>query len=423
MKKILLVDESPATLSALTIEIKRHMSNTEILAASTYREANNIIRHNQNQISAAIINTELPDCEEGQGVMLTSSHNIASIVLSKNENNVLKHLMTKKNILDHISTTNPNFIAYAVDFVKKVLRNYKESVLLVDDSKLFRDAFKNDLHKLQFNVIEAIDGREAFDIMASPQGESISVVLTDYNMPNMDGIELTMRLRERFQKDTLAIIAISATEDVDALTQFIKAGANDFISKPHQFEELNVRINANLDVLELFKEAKNLANRDFLTGAYNRRYFFEASNAIVNKNYRKNTPIAVATIDIDNFKNINDTYGHDIGDIAIKEVVTVLHKSLRKSDLVARFGGEEFCILLEDISLENTLTLFDKLRKNFKFNDIELKDIIVNYTVSIGISYGRSDDIDKMLKVSDDALYEAKSRGKDTVILHQIEGE
>ncbi len=421
MKKILLVDEDLATLSALTIEIKRHVSNIEILAAPTYREANNIIRHNQNDIFAAVVNIELPDCEDGQAVMLTSSHHIPTIVLSKQDNEVLKHLMGKKNILDNIFTTNPNFIAYAMSFVKKVLRNYKETILLVDDSKLFREAFKNDLHKLQFNVIEAIDGKDAFDIMASPQGESISVVLTDYNMPNMDGIELTMRLRERFQKDTLAIIAISATEDVDALTQFIKAGANDFISKPHQFEELNVRINANLDVLDLFKEAKNLANRDFLTGAYNRRYFFEASSAIVNKNHRKNTPIAVATIDIDNFKAINDAYGHDIGDIAIKEVVTVLHKSLRKSDLVARFGGEEFCILLEDISEENALALFDKLRKNFKFNDIELKDIIVNYTVSIGISYGLSNDIDEMLKVSDDALYEAKASGKDTVVLHRVE--
>ncbi len=423
MKKILLIDEDLTTLSALTIEIKRYINNVEILAAPSYREANNILRHNQNDVFAAVVDMSLPDCQEGQAVMLTSSHDIPTLVLTLKENATFQQVLKKKNVLDYISKNNPNHISYAMNFVKKTLRNYKENILLVDDSKLFREAFKEDLKKLQFNVIEAIDGQEALDIMLSPQGENISVVLTDYNMPNIDGIELTMRLRETYQKDTLAIIAISATEDVDALTQFIKAGANDFISKPHQFEELDVRINANLDILDLFKEAKNLANRDFLTGAYNRRYFFEASSAIVNKNQRKDMPIAVATIDIDNFKNINDNYGHDIGDIAIKEVISVLEKSLRKSDLIARFGGEEFCILLEDISLENTVLLFDKLRKNFKFNDIELKDIVVNYTVSIGVAYGKSNNINKMLKVSDDALYEAKITGKDKVVIHELEKE
>lgn len=169
-----------------------------------------------------------------------------------------------------------------------------------------------------------------------------------------------------------------------------------------------------------FKKTKDLANKDYLTGAYNRRYFFEASEAIIDKNLRKDKDIAVATLDIDHFKNVNDTYGHDVGDIAIKEIVTVLNKSLRASDLVARFGGEEFCILIEDISKKDMKELFEKIRLNFEKNEIRFKEVVVKYTVSLGVAYGKSDDINEMLKISDNALYEAKDTGRNKVVIHKV---
>ncbi len=424
MRKILLINDNTALLSTLTIEIKKHTYDVEVLVAKTYKEANNITRQHQNKISAAIVDVTLSDCKYGQAAILTSSQNIPTIILVDDINNKsLKSISSKKNILEFIDIHNPNAISYAINFVKKILRNHQKNILLVDDSALFRQAFRRDLQKLQFNVIEAEDGNEALDIMLSAQGKSISVVLVDYNMPNMDGVTLTMKLRKKYQKDILSIIAISATDNEQILVDFIKAGANDFIYKPHKFEELDVRINASLDILDLFKEAKHLAHRDFLTEAYNRRYFFEASKAIINRNIRKHTPVAVATIDIDNFKSINDLYGHDIGDIAIKEVVAILNKSLRKSDLIARFGGDEFCVLLEDITLKNTEQIFEKLRKNFKFNEIILKEIVIDLTVSIGISFGKSSSIDHMLKISDEALYDAKSTGKDKIVVHAVNEE
>ena len=419
MKKILLIDDSQTILAALEQEISSTIDDVEILLADSYTEANNIIRHNRDGIYVAVVDLNLPDCSEGKAVLLTSSHKIPTIILTGSDDKSIKTLMLKKDVLDFIKKDSNNSIKYVAEFIKKIIRNYDTTALVVDDSKLFRKSFRDDLEKLHINVLEANDGLEAIDILETTD-KKISLILTDYNMPNMDGIELTSKLRKKYNKDTLAIIALSATDDDHALAEFIKAGANDFIRKPHSFEELNVRVHSNLDILDLFQKTKDLANRDYLTGSYNRRYFFEASEAIIDKNNRKNEDVVVATLDIDHFKNVNDTYGHDVGDIAIKEIVTILDKSMRTSDLVARFGGEEFCILLENISLEDTESLFEKIRLNFEENEIKLKDISLKYTVSLGVAYGKSDDINEMLKVSDNALYEAKDTGRNKVVIHKI---
>ena len=418
MKKILLIDDSITILQALKSEIISIVDNIEILSASSYKEVSDIIRHNQNEILVAVVDLDLPDCEFAKAALLTNAHKIPSIILTSSNNKDIQSLLLKKDILDYINKSSSDSIKYAANFVKKIVRNSNVTALVVDDSKFSRNIFKKDLEKLRINVFEAKDGQEALDIMES--NEDISLILTDYNMPRMNGIELTSRLRRQCNKDTLAIIALSATDDERILSDFIKAGANDFLAKPHRFEELNARVQSNLDLLDLFKKIQDLANKDFLTGSYNRRYFFEASKAIVEKNVRKERNIVLATLDIDHFKRVNDTYGHDIGDIAIQEITTILDANLRTSDLVARFGGEEFCILLEDISIENTKILFEKIRLNFEKNEIKLKRGVLKYTVSLGVSYGRSNDINKMIKVSDEALFEAKESGRNKVVIFEL---
>ena len=415
MKKILLIDDSKTILTALESEIMRCLigkcdNDFEILKAESFTEASKIIRKEHAEIQVAVVDLNLPDCKQGQAVLLTNSHKIPTIVLSTVDDDSVKSLLLKKDVLDYTKKDSLNSIHYVATFVKKVLRNYDTTALVVDDSKVFRKSFRTDLEKLRINVLEAEDGKEALEIMDNPDN-NISLILTDYNMPNMDGIELTINLRQKYDKDILSIIALSASEDVHILSDFIKEGANDFISKPHKFEELNVRVHANLDILELFKQTKDLANKDYLTGSYNRRYFFDAGEAIVDKNIRKDKAIAVATLDIDLFKKVNDTYAHDVGDIAIREIAVILEKNLRASDLSARFGGEEYCILLEDISLEDTQDLFEKIRLCFENNVIKVKELSFAYTVSLGIGYGKGKDLNHMLKVSDEALYEAKETG------------
>lgn len=150
---------------------------------------------------------------------------------------------------------------------------------------------------------------------------------------------------------------------------------------------------------------------------YNRRFFFEAAESIVKKAHRNQSPLLVAMLDIDHFKLINDTYGHDVGDIAIKEVASILKQSVRSSDLISRFGGEEFCLLLENISMDEARELLENIRIKFESNIIQCQNNAISYTVSIGAFYGNSSDIEAMIKDADLNLYEAKKNGRNKVVL------
>lgn len=168
---------------------------------------------------------------------------------------------------------------------------------------------------------------------------------------------------------------------------------------------------------ELSIELKEQAIRDYMTGCYNRRYFYEAAEPLFFKNKRTNTPLAVVMMDIDNFKKINDMHGHDMGDKAIQEIPSVLGRSLRKSDLLARSGGEEFCILLEGLTLEDTKKLFERVRENFENNCINVNGVEIRYTVSFGIAYGMADSLEEMINLSDDALYDSKNNGRNQITI------
>ncbi len=286
--------------------------------------------------------------------------------------------------------------------------------MIVDDSKVYRSVLTNILEKIKLKVLQATNGQEALN-MIEDSSNNISLVLTDFEMPLMDGLELTFKIREKYNKDQLGIIALSSADEQSVISSFLKFGANDFINKPFAENEIIVRVNSNLELLELFETISDMANKDFLTGAYNRRYFFDSGESIYSKNKRKNTPMAVAMIDIDKFKNIKDTYGHDIGDIAIQEIKKILDENLRDSDLMARFGGEEFCILLENITLQDMKILFEKIREKFEKNIIDANEVKISYTVSTGIYFGLSDSLEEMIRLSDEALYTAKENGRNRV--------
>ncbi len=416
---MLVVDDSKTVLTLLKSELQQH-DTIEPIFVQSHKEAMQKIREHKGNIQAAILDYNLPDAPNGEVVLLANSHQIPSVILTGTLDEKVKDLILKSNVVDFILKDDPTSIHSAINSIKRILKNYETTVLIVDDSAVYRKALSSSLKKMHLKVIEAEDGKEALDIINSEKHD-ISLVITDYEMPRMDGVQLTFSLREKYNKDKLGIIAISASENEDTISKFLKFGANDFINKPFTHNEVVTTVNSNLELLDLFDQIKNLANKDFLTGAYNRRYFFDSGTAIFLKEKRKKKALAVAMLDIDKFKNINDTYGHDVGDVAIKEIKRILDETLRKSDLMARFGGEEFCILLEDISLENTHKLFEKIRERFESNIIDIGGKTISYTVSIGIQFGLSDSLEEMIRLSDKALYFAKENGRNQVKINGCE--
>jgi diguanylate cyclase (GGDEF)-like protein len=153
----------------------------------------------------------------------------------------------------------------------------------------------------------------------------------------------------------------------------------------------------------LIEEIKDMAYKDALTGIYNRRYFFEIANKMYLTALRNNKKISLIMCDIDHFKKINDTYGHNIGDIVIKNTAQILEKNIRKNDVVARFGGEEFIVFLYDCNIENGAKIAEKIRKTIE--NIKIKNI--KYTISLGVS-SKGNTLEEIIHNADENLYKAK---------------
>ena len=417
MKTILLVDDSKTIIEQLEQGIKRNLKDINVLTAYSYKEA---VKHilQSDKIHLAILDLNLPDAKEGDIVDFAISKDIPSIVLTGLVNDNLKKFILEKDVIDFYNKQDIKNINQLVSKIDRSLKNYDCNVLVVDDSATQMSVSLETLNNMHINSQKASDGQKALEIIQNSDIK-FDLVLTDYNMPNMDGMELTIKLREKYNKDQLGIIVLSANEQPDIATEFLKMGANDFINKPYTKTEFITRVNTNLELLDLFQQTKDLANKDFLTGSYNRRFFFESGEAVFDRALRSDKPLTVAMFDIDKFKNINDTYGHDVGDEAIKEIARVLNENLRNSDLIARFGGEEFCVLLEDIELDDVKDLFEKIRFAFEMNVLVVGDIELQFTTSIGICYGMEATLEDMIKRADEGLYYCKENGRNQVHIHQ----
>lgn len=414
MHHVLIIDDSSFVLNVVEKALTKEIAQLTVHKAKSLFEANALLK--TNTYHAAIVDINLPDSNQGEAIDVVLLKNIPAIILTANIDESIRKIVLEKNIVGFVAKSDPNNISYVASLTKRVLNNYNTTVLVVDDFKSSRSFIAKQLKKLHLNVLEASSALEAIEILKCHEN-TISMVLTDYEMPDMNGLEFTFYLRQNYRKDSLGVIAISATEEIGLSTQFLKYGANDFLHKPFTIEELTVRVNSNLELLEMFHEKKELASRDFLSGLYNRRYFIEHGHLIVKKMIRNEFPVAVAIIDIDHFKRINDTYGHDVGDLAIQATANMLEGCLRKSDLLARYGGEEFCMMMENLTLEQVEHVTEKIRHQFEQFRLKLPTDTLTFTVSIGVYYGKSGSLESMITVADEALYTAKDTGRNKVVI------
>lgn len=337
------------------------------------------------------------------------------IALAEEFDDDTRDKLLSKNIVDYVLKRSVDDIDYLVRLIRQLAKNSITEVLVADDSSVYRKNLSDILKNQLFTVYEAKDGEEAIALIK--KHKDIKLVLTDYFMPKMDGFELVTKLRKTKSKDELAIIAISGDTSEMVVSKFLKYGANDYIKKPFSKEEFICRINNHIEHISLIEFQKELANFDFLTGLYNRKYLMGTGKTLHANAVRGNIDFIVGMMDIDNFKSINDRYGHDVGDMVIKDFASRLEECFRKSDVICRFGGEEFCVLLTNVEDQHIETAFEKLLHNVRNTEITTKqNEIVQYTVSIGVCATLLNSFEDMLKVADDRLYMAKKAGKDRVV-------
>ena len=411
-ERILIVEDNKTLAKLISLKIETAL-DFKVDVAYTLAEAKLFIKTYKYFITLLDIN--LPDAPNGEVVDYAIKKENHVIVLSANIDKDFRQQMLKKNIIDYVNKGGMNDINYIIATIKRLQKNRDHTVLVVDDSMVFRKQMQNLLENMFFKVITVAHGEEALGILSI--NNKIDLVLTDYHMPVMDGLKLTYEIRKNHSKNDLAILAVSSNKDNEVNAIFLKTGANDFITKPFSKEEFSCRINNTVEALENIQIVTNHANRDYLTGLYNRRYFFDAMSKYEEEVKDGTEQFAVAMIDIDHFKKINDTYGHDVGDKIIVSLSEILRTSTSHRDVVARFGGEEFCIVLKNINRDGAKEAFERIRSEIESFSFHVEgDTYIKFTISIGLVMNSEEPLEEILNQADMMLYNAKNNGRNQLV-------
>lgn len=414
VEKLLIVDDNKIVSSLLKSMISRELS-VAIDTAYTLNEARRFVQARENVYFACLVDIDLPDSHGGEIVDLTVEAMIPTIIISRGVEDGVKDQYWVKNIVEFIPLERKKDSDLVCSILRRIRLNKSIKVMIVDDSRSARYKVKNLLEYHNYTVIEACNGREALELLESNPG--VKLVITDFEMPVMNGVELCRELRNRKSKQELAIIGISASSNKSQATIFLRNGANDFLYKPFTNEELFCRVNHVIGTLLYIQEVNDFANIDYLTGTYNRRYFYSVAARLHQEARKHHSHMAVAMVDIDYFKKINDKYGHHAGDEVLKALGQCLKDRFGPRDVVARFGGEEFCILAVSPDCTDMFTVFDAIRREIELIDVHHDEASIKCTVSIGVCCDSSLSLDMMIETADAMLYQSKREGRNKVSL------
>lgn len=307
----------------------------------------------------------------------------------------------------------------------------RSKILVVDDIPLNRKLEKTYLESVGYQVILANDGVEALQRVDE---EAPDLILLDVMMPKMDGFNVCRRLRHTENTRFIPIIMVTALNEIEDKVKGIEAGADDFISKPFNKLELLARVKSLLRIKYLHDELElkiaeleiaqskllQLAITDGLTGLYNYRYFKEQLIQEVFRARRHNTNVSIAMIDIDFFKNYNDTHGHPAGDLVLKTIADLLRNNIRKIDVAARYGGEEFALVLVETDKQAASFVANKIKNLIEKQKFDYEETQPNgkLTISMGVATFPFDAAtpDELVNIADQRLYRAKKAGRNRVV-------
>jgi diguanylate cyclase (GGDEF)-like protein len=315
----------------------------------------------------------------------------------------------------------------------------RRRILIVDDSSTVRAALREALVDLPAvdEIVEAVDG---IDALAALSRCPVDLILTDVNMPRLDGFKFLSAVRNNPRLRDVMVIMLSALgESVDKV-RGLTLGANDYVTKPFERAELLARVTVMLKMKELQEELQRkaaaleranlelerLANQDGLTGLPNRRSFFARLDVEFHRSRRFGSSLAVLMLDIDHFKKFNDTYGHQLGDEALRAAGAALSGGIRSYDCAGRYGGEEFICFLPETNADAALVVAERLRQRVGATRVHVAGVDgvpgeVGMTVSIGIALwpdSPAERVDDLVAAADRALYQAKSEGRNRSVLN-----
>ncbi|MCV9960887.1 diguanylate cyclase [Pararhizobium sp. BT-229] len=363
----------------------------------------------------AVLDLNLPDAPNCEALDYVISQGIAAIVFTGSFNNRTREDILSRNVIDCVIKSQPDCIGQVISLVDRALTNVRTSVLLVDSVDSSRAELLGLLRQQQFRVTQAGRGAEALNLL--DVGDGFDLVVTDIALADMSAYTLLSEIRQRHGEDTVSVIALAETADRQHAARFLQSGGTEFIQKPFLLEEFNSRIFQVANIQKRIQALHGIAARDYLTDIYNRRYFFQHGPRMVEQCLRRGETTSIAILDIDHFKRLNDTYGHEVGDLVLKAVAKRLRALVGEEHLLARLGGEEFGILFNGLDVAAANGFCETLRLDLAKGKITADDEELSITVSIGLATIEGlESFENYLNAADQFLYMAKYDGRNRIV-------
>ncbi|QTA79271.1 Two component system response regulator, GGDEF domain-containing [Desulfonema limicola] len=299
--------------------------------------------------------------------------------------------------------------------------NKGSSILIVDDNPKNLQVLASILRTSNYKVAMVKDGAKAIKFISSRKPD---LILLDIMMPELDGFEVCQKLKQSKTSKDIPIIFISALSETEDKVKGFEAGGVDYITKPFQQQEVLARVKTHLDLRNAYKKLKQAykdieiaAKTDSMTKLSNRLDIIEKIKYEQRKYQRSGNPFSLILSDIDNFKLFNDKYGHDCGDFILIAVADIIKSGIRKQDTAARWGGEEFLILLPETDKPGGESTAIKIRERLISKTFEYNEHPHKISMTFGISTFNGQGIDNCIKMADEALYKGKTSGKNCIVL------
>ncbi len=410
--RVLIIEDSRFAAKMLARVLQAEVG-VECVIAATYREA--VACADAGPYLAALVDLTLPDAPTGAAVDLLADKGFPVVVVTAELSDHIQQMMWNKRVAEYIVKDETLDRGYLVGQIARFQKNRHIQVLVVDDSASMRSYTVGLLRRHLYQVEQAATPSRGLELLAA--NPSITMAITDYNMPEMDGCTLTRLMRKNRPREDFAIIGISAQGNAEISARFIKSGANDFMHKPFSPDEFYCRVGQNITMLESIRTIREAALRDFMTGLYNRRHFYDVGKSSRERARTGGPALSLAMVDVDKFKAVNDTYGHDAGDAVLKVVARLLMTDSGEGSTAFRLGGEEFCVLFTGVDRAELARRLEHLRSALQGQPVAVEGKTLSVTASFGGVAELCGSLDEMLRTADECLYEAKRTGRNRVVL------
>lgn len=404
----LIIEDQKSIASLLKSELEK-LTSQPIYLADTMAKAKQIINSDK-QIAVCLSDLHLEDSANGEIIHYLKSQHITTVVLTGSFKAETREEMFHLKVADYVIKDTLASIGYAVDITYQLYKNSQRDVWVLSSTGHNSSMILGMLRNHRFNVTFY---ENCSDLLSELDNATPSLIVLDsvQTQATNNSFDLTTKIRNQFSQNHLPIIVCEDTDNITEAIKLMKYGVNDFYNINFTPEEFYARVKQNIEQVESYQAIERLSQTDTLTGLYNRGYFFDTGNSMLEKIQKEAGYFFTLMADIDHFKAVNDTYGHQKGDEAIQFTAHSL-KTIFADYLVARFGGEEFCVFgaIEDTDEVEALT--EKLRHTIETESETQTG--VKFTISQGMTFS-GETLDDAVSKADKALYQSKESGRNKV--------